>query len=150
MEEFLAIREVHAKLEGHAAAPAARRLWVDDSKALEDACIACDAHVIAHGNAKPDANYQHNLLLHKTVGIAAHNPVLLDMIKTNARKLIAYDRARYRYKDSIPKSAAGHRNLATLILDRDSVGAEVMMVDHVMFDSITALDLIAVLSRNVG
>lgn len=148
LEEFLAIMEVHAKLEGHAAGLAARRLSVDDAKALEAACNACDAHVLTHGNAMPDAYYQHNLMFHKTVGIAAHNPVLLDMIKTNARKLIAYYRARYRYKDSIPKSAKEHRKIAALILDRDSAGAEAMMVEHVMFDSVTAMDLIAVLSRN--
>ena len=147
LEEFLAILEVHAKLEGHAAALTARRLSVEDAKSLEAACAACDAHVARFADAMPDAYYQHNLVFHRTVAIAAHNPVLLDLIKTNGRKLLAYYRARYRYKDSIPKSAAEHRKLAALMLDRDSHAAEEMMVSHVMFDSVTAMDLIAVLSK---
>ena len=37
--------------------------------------------------------------------------------------------------------------IAELIMDRDSAAAEEMMVSHDMFDSVTAMDLIAVLSR---
>jgi DNA-binding GntR family transcriptional regulator len=147
LEEFLAILEVHAKLEGHAAALAARRLSMDEAKRLEAACAACDAHLAEHGDGQPDAYYQRNLEFHRTVAIAAHNPVLLELIKTNARKLLAYYRARYRYKGSIAKSAAEHSALAALILDRNAVAAEEMMVKHVMFDSVTAMDLIAVLSK---
>ena len=98
-------------------------------------------------DAEPDAYYQRNLLFHKTVGIASHNAILLDLIKTNARKLIAYYRARYRYKGSIGKSAIEHRRIAKLIVDRNAAGAEEAMVGHVMFDSVTAMDLIAVLSK---
>ena len=146
LEEFLAILEVHAKLEGHAAALAARRLSVDEAKALEAACVACDVHLASHGDGMPDAYYQCNMEFHRTVASAAHNPVLLELIKTNARKLLAYYRARYRYKGSIAKSADEHRKLAALIVDRDIAAAEAMMVSHVMFDSVTAMDLLAVLS----
>lgn len=148
LEEFLAILEVHAKLEGHAAALAARRLSTNEAVALEAACAACDRHLELHGDGKPDAYYQCNLDFHRTVATAAHNPVLLDLIKTNARKLLAYYRARYRYKGSIAKSALEHRKLASLILDRDSVAAEDMMVSHVMFDNVTAMDLLAVMSKS--
>lgn len=147
LEEFLAILEVHAKLEGHAAALAARRLSYEDGKALEKACKACDRHARKLADAEPDAYYQHNLFFHKTVGIASHNAVLLELIKTNARKLIAYYRARYRYKGSIGKSAIEHRQIAKLIIDRNAASAEEAMVNHVMFDSVTAMDLIAVLSK---
>ena len=147
LEEFLAIMEVHAKLEGHAAALAARRLSVEDGKALEKACKACDRHASTFADAEPDAYYQHNLNFHKTVAIAAHNAILLDLIKTNARKLLAYYRARYRYKGSIQKSALEHRKIAELIIGRNSDAAEDMMVRHVMFDSVTAMDLIASLSK---
>ena len=147
LEEFLAILEVHAKLEGHAAALAARRLSVDEAKALEAACAACDAHLANHGDGMPDAYYQCNLEFHRTVATAAHNPILLEMIKTNARKLLAYYRARYRYKGSIAKSADEHRKLAAFILDRDVIAAESLMVSHVMFDSVTAMDLLAALSK---
>jgi DNA-binding GntR family transcriptional regulator len=148
LEEFLAILEVHAKLEGHAAALAARRMSADDAAALERACASCDHHVATLANTMPNAYYQHNLSFHKTVGLAAHNPFLMEMIRTNGRKLLAYYRARYAYKGSIPQSAIEHRKIAALIVDRDVAGAEEAMVRHVTFDSVTAMDLIAMLSKS--
>ena len=147
LEEFLAILEVHAKLEGQAAGLAARRLSADDGKALERACKACDAHAQRLRDKEPDAYYGLNLQFHKIVAIAAHNPVLLDLIKTNGRKLMAYFRARYAYKGSIGKSAVDHRRIAALIVDRNAVEAEAAMLAHVNFDSVTAMDLLAVLSK---
>ncbi|MBB4062959.1 GntR family transcriptional regulator [Gellertiella hungarica] len=147
LEEFLAILEVHGKLEGHAAALAARRLSPADAMALDMACSACDGHAMIYGDDKPDLYYQHNLEFHRTIAIASHNDVLLDLIRTNGRKLLAYYRARYRYKGSIGKSATEHRQIAQLILDRDSAAAEALMVSHVTFDSVTAMDLLAVLFK---
>ncbi|MGV3552059.1 GntR family transcriptional regulator [Rhizobium sp.] len=147
LEEFLAILEVNAKLEGHAAGLAARRLSAEDGRALEQAVRDCDGHLAEHGETEPDRYYLANLNFHRLVAISSHNPVLLETIKINARKLMAYYRARYRYKGSIPKSALEHRKIAELIMDRDPTAAEEMMVTHVMFDSVTAMDLIAVLSR---
>lgn len=147
LEEFLAILEVHAKLEGHAAGLAARRLSAEDGRALEQACRTCEDHLAEHGDGEPDLYYQANLNFHRLVAVSAHNPILLETIKVNARRLLAYYRARYRYKGSIAKSALEHRKIAQLIMDRDSAAAEELMVTHVMFDSVTAMDLIAVLSR---
>ena len=107
---------------------------------------ACEAHALSRGNADPDGYYQLNLRFHETVALAAGNPFLTESIKTNARKLLAYYRARYRYAGAIAASAAEHRALAGLITDRDSVGAEAMMQRHVQFDQITAMDLLAALS----
>ena len=146
LEEFLAILEVHGKLEGQAAALAARRLSVAGARALEAAVTACETHAAAKGDADPDAYYQHNLRFHATVAEASGNPFLLDMIKTNARKLLAYYRARYRYAGVIAASAAEHRRIATLITDRDGTQAETLMARHVQFDQVTAMDLLAALS----
>lgn len=146
LEEFLAILEVHAKLEGQAAGLAARRLSRQGALALEATVAACEAHAAAKGDAEPDAYYQCNLRFHEAVAIAAGNDVLVDFIKTNARKLLAYYRARYRFAGSIAKSAAEHRAIAGLIHDRDSVGAEALMQRHVQFDQVTAMDLLAALS----
>ncbi|MFZ1468242.1 MAG: GntR family transcriptional regulator [Paracoccaceae bacterium] len=146
LEEFLAILEVHAKLEGMAAGLAARRLSVTGAKALEDVVAACEAHASHHGDANPDGYYQLNLRFHETIAIAAGNPFLTEMVKTNARKLLAYYRARYRYAGAIAASAAEHRALAALITDRDAARAEAFMQRHVQFDQITAMDLLAALS----
>ncbi|MCA3449515.1 MAG: GntR family transcriptional regulator [Rhodobacter sp.] len=146
LEEFLAILEVHAKLEGQAAGLAARRLSRQGAADLETAVKACEAHAKAHPDRDPDGYYQHNLRFHECVAIASGNGVLLDSLKTNARKLLAYYRARYRFAGSITRSAAEHRAIARLITNRDSVAAEAAMQDHVQFDQVTAMDLIAALS----
>ena len=146
LEEFLAILEVHAKLEGQAAGLAARRLSVSGAAGLERIVSACETHAATKGNAEPDAYYQLNLRFHEQIAIAAGNPFLTDLIKTNARKLLAYYRARYRYAGAIASSAADHRRILGLITDRDSASAEAAMQTHVQFDQITAMDLLAALS----
>jgi DNA-binding GntR family transcriptional regulator len=137
---------VHAKLEGQAAGLAARRLSATHAAALEAAVAACEAHAQEHGDGAPDAYYQLNMDFHRVVAEAAGNPYLLDMIKTNARKLMAYYRARYHYKGVIATSAREHRAIAALIFARDAEEAEAAMERHVSFDHVTALDLLAALS----
>ena len=146
LEEFLAILEIHAKLEGMAAGLAARRLSAAGAKDLESAVSACEAHARDKGHSDPDGYYQLNLRFHETVAIAAGNPFLTEMVKSNARKLLAYYRARYKYAGVIAASAAEHRKIAGLITDRDTAGAEQAMSRHVQFDQVTAMDLLAALS----
>lgn len=145
LQEFLAILEVHAKLEGHAAGLAARRLSKTGAAELEAAVAACEAHAAARGDADPDGYYQLNLRFHACVATASGNAVLLDALKTNARKLLAYYRARYRFSGAIAASAADHRAIAGLITGRDPAGAEAAMQRHVQFDQVTAMDLLAAL-----
>jgi len=146
LEEFLAILEVHAKLEGQAAGLAARRLSAAWAERLEAAVVACETHAATKGDGDPDGYYQLNLRFHETVALAAGNAFLTEMIKTNARKLLAYYRARYHYAGAIAQSAREHREIARLIVIRDAAGAEEMMQRHVQFDQITAMDLLAALS----
>ncbi len=146
LEEFLAILEVHSKLEGLAAGLAARRLSTSGAKTLDQIVTACEDHASRHGDANPNEYYQLNLRFHETIALAAGNLFLTEMIKTNARKLLAYYRARYRNAGAIAASAKDHRALSQLILDRDSAAAESMMQRHVQFDQVTAMDLLAALS----
>ena len=146
LEEFLAILEVHAKLEGQAAGLAARRLSRQGAVALEAAVVACETHALLHGDADPDGYYQLNLRFHECVAMAAGNAVLVDFVKTNARKLLAYYRARYKFAGVISASARDHRAIAQMILDRRAVEAEAAMQHHVQFDQVTAMDLLAALS----
>ncbi|MCB1365088.1 MAG: GntR family transcriptional regulator [Rhodobacteraceae bacterium] len=145
LEEFLAILEVHAKLEGQAAGLAARRMSPQHGRTLETAVRACEAHARDRGDDDPEGYYQHNLRFHEAVALAAGNPFLVELIKTNARKLMAYYRARYRYPDSIAVSAREHRRIATLIAAHDRAGAEAAMIAHVQFDEVTVMDLLAAL-----
>lgn len=143
LEQFLAILEVHAKLEGQAAGLAARRLSPVREAALRDVVAACEGHARTHGDGQPDAYYQLNLDFHRLVGEAAGNPYLLDMIKSNARKLMAYYRVRYRMVGAIAASAQEHAAIAEAILSRRSDTAETLMAGHVQFDHVTAMDLLA-------
>lgn len=143
LEEFLAILEVHAKLEGQAAGLAARRLSASNAIDLEAAVQACERHANTKGDCDPTGYYRLNMRFHEVVALSAGNPVLVDMIKTNARKLMAYYRARYRYPGSIAQSAAEHRQIADLIASHQREEAEALMQRHVQFDQVTVMDLLA-------
>ncbi|WP_027235062.1 GntR family transcriptional regulator [Leisingera caerulea] len=145
LEEFLAILEVHARLEGQAAALAARRLSPAQAIELEAAVAACENHAAEKGDDDPAGYYQLNLRFHACVAEGSGNPFLVEMIKTNARKLMAYYRARYRYPGAIAQSAKEHREIAALIFARDREGAEAAMTAHVQFDQVTVMDLLAAL-----
>ncbi|EEW60403.1 transcriptional regulator, GntR family [Ruegeria sp. TrichCH4B] len=145
LEEFLAIQEVHAQLEGQAAGLAARRISPVMREQLHAVVAACEAHASQKGDADPDGYYQLNLRFHETVALGAANPFLVEMIKTNARKLMAYYRARYQYPGAIAQSALEHREIATLILSHDRDGAEAAMQAHVLYDQVTVMDLLAAL-----
>ena len=145
LEEFLAILEVHAKLEGQAAGLAARRLSPEGAIALETATAACETHLAANGETDPTGYYQLNLRFHEAVALGAGNPFLLEMIKMNARKLMAYYRARYRYPGAISASAREHREIANLIFSHQNDRADAAMTAHVQFDQVTVMDLLAAL-----
>ncbi|MEM6620413.1 MAG: GntR family transcriptional regulator, partial [Pseudomonadota bacterium] len=144
LRQFLAIMEVQARLEGQAAGLAARRLSVERGRRLEAVRDACDAHMATFGDGDPDRYYQRNLDFHGTVAEAAGNDVLFSMVKSNALKLMAYYRARYRFTGVTAASVADHRAIAGAILDRDSPGAEEKMQRHVQFDDVTAMDLLTI------
>jgi len=145
LEEFLAILEVHANLEGQAAGLAARRMSPAQAQELEQIVRACEAHAAERGDGDPNGYYQLNLRFHAGVAMGAGNPFLVEMIKTNARKLMAYYRARYHYPGSIAQSAKEHREIAELIYAYDQAGAERHMTQHVQFDQVTVMDLLAAL-----
>ena len=145
LQEFLSILEVHANLEGQAASLAARRLSAAHGRALETAVTACEAHRNRHGDGQPDRYYQLNIAFHGTVAQSAGNPFLFDLIKVNARKLMAYYRARYHYAGAIAASVQEHQTISRLILDRNATEARDQMIAHVQFDQVTAMDLIVAL-----
>lgn len=145
IEEFLGILEVHARLEGQAAGLAARRLSASGADDRERAVVACEDHAARQGDGDPDGYYQLNMRFHEVVALGAGNPFLVDMIKTNARKLMAYYRARYRYPGAIAASAREHRDIATLIRAHARGEADAKMTAHVGFDRETVMDLLAAL-----
>jgi len=143
LEEFLGIIEVHARLEAQAAGLAARRLTTELAQELEDIVAACEAHAAAFGSSRPSDYYQLNLRFHEVIARASGNPFLVELIKMNARKLMGYYRARYRYPGSVEASAREHRAIATLISAHKREEAEAAMETHFNYDRGTVMDLLA-------
>ena len=81
LEEFLAIQEVHAQLEGQAAGLAARRISPVLREQLHAVVAGCEAHASQKGDADPDGYYQLNLRFHETVALGAANPFLVEMTR---------------------------------------------------------------------
>jgi len=104
-DEFLAILEVHANLEAHAAELAARRISSEQAKALAAIVEECLDFSQTSGAQSHFAYYELNMRFHEIIAAAACNPFLIDMIKLNARKLMAYYRMRYRTPGAIGASA---------------------------------------------
>ena len=143
LEEFLSILEVHAQLEAYAAGLAARRMTGELAAEFEEIVTACEAHANAHGSTRPEEYYMLNLRFHEIIARAAGNPYLTEMIKTNARKLMAYYRLRYRYPGAAEASAREHRQMAKLILAHDRKGAQAAMEAHFNYDRETVMDLLS-------
>jgi len=143
LKEFLSILEVDAKLEGQAAGLAARRLSEKGRAQLEAATAACESHVARHAERRPSDYHQLNLAFHGAIADGSGNPVLAEMIRANARRLMGYYRAEYRLKGVMEASALAHRSIAEAILEGDETEAEARMSGHVQMDQARVLDLLA-------
>lgn len=141
--EFLTILEVHANLESFAAGLAAHRITEPLKAELTASVAACEAHASAHGNSAPAGYYQLNLKFHEIIVRAAQNDVLTQMVKTNARKLMAYYRMRYRHPGAALASAQEHAQIAEHIITHRADTATEAMLEHFNYDRQTVMDLIA-------
>ena len=143
VEEFLAILEVHANLEAHAAELAALRISPAQLTFLQNSVDAC-SECFASGNLEDHAHYYSlNLRLHAAIADASANPFLIDLIKLNARKLMAYYRLRYRTPGAIEQSVKEHVAIAEFIADRDPDGARAAMAAHFNYDRETVMHMLA-------
>jgi DNA-binding GntR family transcriptional regulator len=143
VEQFLTILEVHANLESFAAGLAAKRITPDIQTELRASVAACAAHAETHASADAAGYYQLNLQFHEIIVRAACNDVLMEMVKTNARKLMAYYRMRYLHPGAAQSSAKEHAEIAEHILARRSTEAAAAMAQHFNYDRHTVMDLIA-------
>jgi len=141
--EFLAVLEMHANLESFAAGLAAQRITEAIGDELRANVAACTAHAADHQNTQPAAYYALNRDFHEIIVRAAGNAVLSQTLKTNARKLMAYYRERYRQPGAAVASAREHAIIADHILSRRSEAASAAMQAHFNYDRETVMDLIA-------
>jgi DNA-binding GntR family transcriptional regulator len=143
VSEFLTILEVHANLESFAAGLAAHRISAKVAQELRQSVIACKTHAATHGNAQPSAYYQLNMAFHEIIARAACNDIAAHLVKTNARKLMAYYRQRYNHPDAAHVSAKDHELIAEHILHGRAEEASAAMSQHFNYDRETVMDLLA-------
>lgn len=141
--EFLTILEVHANLESFAAGLAAQRITDAQMNELTANVNACEQHVATLGHSDPVGYYKLNLQFHEIIVRAASNDILAALVKTNARKLMAYYRMRYRSIGASNTSAEEHRQIADFIISHRSEDAAAAMLEHFNYDRQTVMDLIA-------
>ncbi|WP_375175013.1 GntR family transcriptional regulator [Pseudooceanicola sp.] len=141
--QFLAILEVHANLEAHAAELAAKRLTEETAADLRRRTQDCTAFA---DSAAPESHveyYRLNMLYHAAIAEASANAYLIEMIKLNARKLMSYYRLRYRLPGAIALSAQEHEVITGHILARDSDAARAAMISHFNYDRDAVMNMIA-------
>ncbi|MEM1074145.1 MAG: GntR family transcriptional regulator [Pseudomonadota bacterium] len=142
-DQFLAILEVHATLEAQAAELAAQRISPLQADTLYATSAACDAFANAPDQKAHTGYFELNMHFHAAVAEASCNPYLVDMIKLNARKLMAHYRLRYRTPGTIETSAREHNEIMTCIQDHDSAAARKAMLAHFNYERETVMHMIA-------
>ncbi|MEO9821326.1 MAG: GntR family transcriptional regulator [Paracoccaceae bacterium] len=143
VEEFLAILELHANLEAHATELAALRISPEQKTTLTQAVDACRDFANADWIGNHTEYYALNMRFHEVIALASGNPFLIDLIKLNARKLMAYYRLRYRTPSAIELSIQEHIAIAEYIFSHDAKGARQAMADHFNYDRETVMHMIA-------
>ncbi|WP_425039007.1 GntR family transcriptional regulator [Primorskyibacter sp. S187A] len=149
-DEFLAILEVHANLEAQAAGLAAQRISPDQLAHLTACGRACAEFAAKTAPRDHAAYYRLNMLFHAAIAEAACNPFLTEMIKLNARKLMAHYRLRYRVDGEIAASAREHAAIVDLIAQGDAAGASAAMLQHFNYDRETVTNMIASVVQRPG
>ncbi|MEP2890302.1 GntR family transcriptional regulator [Tateyamaria sp.] len=143
VEEFLSILELHANLEAHATELAALRISPTQKTELTQAVAACRDFASADQAGNHTEYYALNMQFHEVIALASANPFLIDLIKLNARKLMAYYRLRYRTTCAIETSVREHVTIAEYILNHDAKAARQAMADHFNYDRETVMHMIA-------
>ncbi|MDF1726774.1 MAG: GntR family transcriptional regulator [Sulfitobacter sp.] len=142
-DQFLAILEVHASLEAQAAELAAGRLSPEQEVILRDCTRACVTLASHKGTDRHREYYELNRQFHAAIADATQNPYLIEMIKLNARKLMAHYRLRYRTPGAIEKSAQEHEVICQHIINRDGTAARAAMLEHFNYDRESVMNMIA-------
>lgn len=143
VEQFLAILEVHTDLEALAAELAAQRIRPDQETQLRQIVVDCTA-LAAHAPLDRHSEYYAlNLQFHEAIALASGNAFLVEMIKLNARKLMAHYRVRYATPGAMKASAIEHEEIARHILNRNPEHARSAMVAHFNYDRETIMNMIA-------
>ena len=138
-ENVIKMVEALAEMEGSVAALAARRINKAQIHALREAAKDCIKWVKTP--QKLTGYYDRNLDFHRALLAAASNEHLAESIMRLANRLVAYLDARHSLPGEAERSAAEHQDICNAIADGDGGKARELMMRHVNFTEVSAIDV---------
>lgn len=122
---FAQLFEARRLIEVEVAGLAAERARPDDVAAIE-----VEVERMMASDVTPEAYTAANVAFHLAVAAAAHNPVLLQMLKALRRLLREAQEIGVQLPHLRRSSAEAHRAVLDAIVRRDPAGARAAMLDH--------------------
>lgn len=139
--------EVMAELEAMCGRLAARHLQPKQRKALQEACVACEA---ARDSGDTDAYYKHNEVFHHLIYAASTNGFLTEQASTLHRRLRPFRRLQLRVRDRMQTSHDEHSAVLAALLRGDGEAAAKTLREHVQIQGQRFSDLMASLGTQAA
>jgi DNA-binding GntR family transcriptional regulator len=132
LKTLIQMLEYFAGLEKFSARLAAKRIRPPEAIALKAAQNACRA---AAEENDADDYFNCNIHFHQSIYAASYNSVLTEQLELFGKRLEPFLRSQHHQKGWIEKSVAEHDNIIEAILQGDEQKTELLMQQHVTFDS---------------
>ena len=128
LERLLQMFEVMAEMEATCARLAARRMPLEERKALEHQHLVCGK---SSASGDSDYYYEENARYHTLICNGAHNSFLADEVQRLRRRLQPYRRLQLRLEGRIDASFAEHTGITEAIVAGEEEKAAEVMRQHV-------------------
>ena len=128
LERLLQMFEVMAEMEATCARLAARRMPLEERKALEHQHLVCGK---SSASGDSDYYYEENARYHTLICNGAHNSFLADEVQRLRRRLQPYRRLQLRLEGRIDASFAEHTGITEAIVAGEEEQAAEVMRQHV-------------------
>jgi len=128
LERLLQMFEVMAEMEATCARLAARRMTLEERKALEHQHLVCGK---SSASGDSDYYYEENARYHTLICNGAHNNFLADEVQRLRRRLQPYRRLQLRLEGRIDASFAEHTGISEAIVAGAEEKAAEVMRQHV-------------------
>ncbi len=132
LKTLIQMLEYFAGLERFAARLAAKRIRNTEVNSLKAAQAACR---LAAEKNDADDYYNQNIGFHRAIYNASYNHVLMDQLEIFGKRLEPFLRSQHHQKGWIEKSLEEHEKIVETILQGDEQEADLLLQQHVSFDS---------------
>jgi DNA-binding GntR family transcriptional regulator len=143
-QQLVEMFEVMSELEATCGRLAARRMTLEEQKALLAAHQACQEALDAQ---EPDAYYYKNEVFHEAIYAGSHNQFLIEQTRNLYRRLRPYRRLQLRVRNRLANSYNEHDAVVQAIVGGDSELAGRLLREHVMIQGQRFSDLMASLPQ---